>query len=184
MAEETIRFLVGSFSDMLRFKFSVDEDGLFYNERLEIEINKRANFIQSRVNNGSLGGRPKKEEKALGKPNGKPNGKPKNNLIENENENENLLLFDEFRTMYLGSKRGNQTELDNFTKKHTDWEKVLPTLKSCLESQIEQRKILKDSGKFVPEWKMLQTWINQRCWEEILITEEPKIKKSKTANTW
>jgi len=26
---------------------------------------------------------------------------------------------------------------------------------------------------------MLQTWINQRCWEEIIITEEPKIKTEK-----
>jgi len=89
-----------------------------------------------------------------------------------------LKEFDLFRVLYSGTKRGNETEFKNFTK-HKDWKIVLPTLKNCLITQIEQRKKLKDSGKFVPEWKMLQTWINQRCWEEILITEEPKIKTEK-----
>ena len=37
LSEETIRFLVGSVSDMLRLKFKVDEKGLWYNERLESE---------------------------------------------------------------------------------------------------------------------------------------------------
>lgn len=87
--------------------------------------------------------------------------------------------FDEFRIKYLGTKRGNKTEFENFIKKHKDWKEVLPTLKTCLETQIEQRKKLKESGKFVPEWKNLQTWINQRCWEEILTTEETKQKTEK-----
>lgn len=91
MSEETISFLVGYFSDMLRLKFLVDENGLFYNERLEIEINKRNKFIESRVNNGSLGGRPKKEKKPLGK----ANGKAKNNLPENENKCIYSSFYDE-----------------------------------------------------------------------------------------
>jgi hypothetical protein len=41
MDEETIRFLVGSISDSLRFKFKQDENGLFFNERLFLEIEKR-----------------------------------------------------------------------------------------------------------------------------------------------
>lgn len=85
-----------------------------------------------------------------------------------------LSIFNEFRKIFLGSKRSNETEFRNLIKKHKDWRSQLPELKNCLITQIEQRKKLKDSGKFVPEWKMLQTWINQRCWEEILITEEPK----------
>lgn len=89
MSEETIRFLVGSFSDMLRLKFSVDENGLFYNDRLEIEIEKRNSFLESRRNNGRLGGRPKNEEKPLGK----PNGKPKTNLPVNVNRNRNEVIF-------------------------------------------------------------------------------------------
>ena len=96
MTEETIRFLVGSFSDMLRLKFSRDENGLFFNSRLEEEINKRSDFLESRRNNGRLGGRPKKENnlnETYGKANGKPKHKPKHNLPEdvNINENENII---------------------------------------------------------------------------------------------
>lgn len=64
--EKTISLLVGSISVNLRNKFSVDENGLWYNERLEKEIEKRNKFIESRINNGSKGGRPKKVEKPLG----------------------------------------------------------------------------------------------------------------------
>lgn len=72
MDEETIRFLVGNLSDKLKSKFIQDEKGLWYNETLEIEAEKRKNFVESRVNNGKLGGRPKEDNK--------PNGKPKINL--------------------------------------------------------------------------------------------------------
>lgn len=81
MSEETIRLLVGSVSVSLKSKFSVDENGLWFNERLEIEAEKRAKFTESRRSNGSLGGRPK----ANAKPNGYPIGKATDNLPENEN---------------------------------------------------------------------------------------------------
>lgn len=96
MTEETIRFLVGSFSDMLRLKFSRDDNGLFYNIRLEEEIKKRTNFIESRRNNGRLGGRPKEIKKPLGK----PNGKPKENLHEDINENENEVKIEVINTIF------------------------------------------------------------------------------------
>lgn len=85
MDEETIRFLVGSFSDKLISKFQKDENGLYYNVRLEEEIEKRSNFVDSRRINGSKGGRPK----AIDKPNGKPQAKPEKNLSEDVNEDEN-----------------------------------------------------------------------------------------------
>lgn len=86
MTEETIRFLVGSISVNLKSKFRIDENGLWYNERLEIESEKRAKFTESRRNNGILGGRPNKSKK--------PNGKPKLNHMVNhmENENENEII--------------------------------------------------------------------------------------------
>jgi hypothetical protein len=84
MQEETIRFLVGSISDNLRSKFSLDEKGLWYNERLEIEIDKRTKFTDSRRLNGSKGGR-----KPIDNPSGKPNGLAKKNHTENEDVNIN-----------------------------------------------------------------------------------------------
>jgi len=84
--EKTIRLNVGNVSVCVLEKFSKDPDGNFFNKRLVLEIEKRANFTESRRNNGSKGGRPKKETK----PSAKPNGKPKKNHIEDENINENI----------------------------------------------------------------------------------------------
>lgn len=85
MSEETISFLVGSISVNLRSKFLIDENGLWYNKRLEQEAQKRAEFTESRRNNGKQGGRPKKQ-KPLGKPYGKASAKHMGNHMGNENE--------------------------------------------------------------------------------------------------
>lgn len=95
--EETIKLLVGSFSDMLRAKFIQDENGLFYNKRLEIEAEKRTKFVESRQMNGLKGGRPV-DNKALKKNNLNKTdrlgvGKPTDNLIENENVIENVISY-------------------------------------------------------------------------------------------
>lgn len=104
MKEETISFLVGSISDNLKSKFSIDEKGLWYNQRLEDETTKRNKFTESRRNNGNLGGRPKKE---------KPTQQPKQKQVvshtvmrmENENEdvieNEILLKYKEWTKQVL-----------------------------------------------------------------------------------
>lgn len=72
--EESICFLVGSPSVKLKGKFSIDEDGFWYNERLEKEVDKRNKFTESRRNNGLQGGRRKEA-----------NGKHMVNHMENEN---------------------------------------------------------------------------------------------------
>lgn len=84
LSEKTIRLQVGSVSVDVMKKFIKDKEGNYYQERLKEEIEKRANFTESRRNNGFKGGRPKA--------NAKPNGYPKNNLMEdvNENEDENI----------------------------------------------------------------------------------------------
>lgn len=83
LSEKTIRLLVGSVSVSVLSKFKKDDDGLYYNERMEVEIGKRLNFIDSRVENGKKGGRPKKPTK-----NHMDNHMP--NLSENGNENRDI----------------------------------------------------------------------------------------------
>lgn len=83
LSEKTIRLNVANVSVDVLNKFLKDDNGLFYNERLDIEIEKRSNFVDSRRENGKLGGRPKVKTK---KPLGKPRGNRKVNLPENENE--------------------------------------------------------------------------------------------------
>ena len=85
LSEKTIRLSLGNVSVDVLKKFQTDSEGFFFNNRLEEEIEKRIKFTESRRNNGSRGGRPKKEEK----PNGLPYAKASENLTENENINEN-----------------------------------------------------------------------------------------------
>lgn len=103
--EESISKAIGLVSVKLRSKFSIDENGLWYNERLEEEIEKRTKFTESRRNNGLLGGRGKKKDKAIGLANGKAN----ENLSINENENRNDILVNtninaKFEKMLLESE--------------------------------------------------------------------------------
>ena len=88
--EETIRLLVGSVSVNLKRKFQQDENGLFYNARLEEEIFKRNKFTESRRNNGLQGGRPKETIKPKGKAKQNLMVNHKVNLMEDENINENV----------------------------------------------------------------------------------------------
>jgi hypothetical protein len=74
-------------------------------------------------------------------------------------------IFEDFRKVYLGTKRGCKVEFENFKKKHRDWKEVLPNLKPAYERQIAAKKAQR--GSIDPRYeKHLQTYINQRCWEE------------------
>ena len=90
--------------------------------------------------------------------------------LENENENEKVIkyeiIFDNFRKNYPGIKRGLKTEFENYKKKHKDWKEVLNLLFPATDNQIKVRELKRQKHEFVPEWKNLSTWINQRCWEE------------------
>lgn len=90
---------------------------------------------------------------------------------DNDNKINNEIVFDEFRKKYPGSKRGLKTEYENFCKKHRDHNSVLCLLLPSLNNQSAWRVEMAGAGMFVPEWKNLQTWINQRCWE----IEKPEI---------
>lgn len=175
MDEETICLLVGSVSVMLKSKFSIDENGKWYNERLETEIEKRNKYTESRRNNGIKGGRPKNGEK----PYAKPYGKPTNNHTENENEN--IILnnskanFEIFRQAYPGRKGGFEVEFKNFIKKNNP--EVADLLLPALLAEIDHRKRAKTAGLFVQEWKHLPTWINKKCWLDDLPEIKPKPKQ-------
>lgn len=81
-------------------------------------------------------------------------------------------LFENFRKQYQGKKLGLEKEFENFKKKHKDWKEVIDKLENALLAEITWRK---NKVGFVPEWKNLQTWLNQRCWEqEFEATPPPK----------
>ena len=73
-------------------------------------------------------------------------------------------IFNEFRKVYKGRKRGNQTEFLNFTR-HKDWQKVLPTLKPLYLKRLKYEEYLRTRGDWIPRPQNLQTFVNNRSWE-------------------
>ncbi len=81
------------------------------------------------------------------------------NLAENKN------LFNTARKLYPSTKRGNDTEFEDFTKKHKDWASVLYLLVPAITAQIEWRQ----SDEWHPEWKNFKTWLSNRNWEDEIL---------------
>lgn len=92
-------------------------------------------------------------------------------------------MFDEFRRAYRGTKRGLRTEFENFRKKHKDWREVLTHLLADYKRQVDVLDANKAAGAFVPQPKNLQTYINQRCWEEEITLSTQTQQSYGDANT-
>lgn len=146
-------------------KFKKDSDGKYYNERLENEIIKRRLFSESRAKNRL--GKTKKDSKKKSKTSVKHLG----NGNEDGNEEKYKVEFEIFRKEYYGTKRGLETEFETL-KKHKDWKSIIPKLLPAIKKQKQIKDSLRQAGKFTPEWKNLQTWLNQSCWEEEIVQEK------------
>ena len=111
----------------------------------------------------------------------KPNKEEKEKNISAILKKEKEVKFEAFRKRYPGTKNGSQTELKNFTR-HKDWMEVADVIEDKLEYEGRYREWMKAKEKWVPDWKNLQTWINNRCWEQEFpdydIFKKLKIKSS------
>lgn len=74
--------------------------------------------------------------------------------------------FEEFRKAYKGTKRGLDTEFSNFKKKHKDYAVIAPMLFDIYTMQDIRRMAMSERGDWVPMLPNMQTYINQRRWEE------------------
>jgi hypothetical protein len=112
--------------------------------------------------------------------------KDKDKEQEMDKDKELAAIFEIFRQSYPGTKRGFDPEFENLKKKHKEWREIVPILSDSLNYQNSCREIKRKSGGFVPEWKNLQTWINQKCWEEEIeinnISNGKHIKRSGASN--
>jgi uncharacterized protein YdaU (DUF1376 family) len=84
MTSDMIGQLVGHLWDKLKVKFTQDEQGLWYNRRLDEEKTKRKAFVDSRINNKAGKNQYSKTKNS----NGHLSGHMTSHM-ENENENEN-----------------------------------------------------------------------------------------------
>ena len=96
MTEHMIRQTVGQLWDNLKDKFDIDEQGMFYNVRLEEEKEKRQRFTQSRRNNK--------------KGNNQYTKKPKKEVghMTEHMENENVIVNINTIISYLNNKSGKK----------------------------------------------------------------------------
>jgi len=91
LTEKQVNFICKTHDDEVLLKFKRDDEGLLYNERLEIEINRRKLYSESRANN-----RKHKDNKPV-----KPKKDMKNisNTYENHMETENETVIEYLNTV-------------------------------------------------------------------------------------
>lgn len=94
-------------------KFIKDNDGFYFNERMEEEIQKRVHFIETRRDNGLKGGRPLK---ANDKPNALPNEEATEKLIGNGNGIDFDLIIGNYHL--LCPKMNKVQKISEDRKKH------------------------------------------------------------------
>ena len=191
LTDKNIQLSVGTVSPDVLAKFEKDEDGCYYNSRLEFEIARRERFIASKVENGSKGGRPKKTTENPNKTQTKPNenlnetysfnlAKANQNLVENENINENIninkdekidknpyitSLFNKFWELYPKkvAKEYAYKCFINIDNLEIIFDDMINTLKKQkrMDSWLDKRYIPNPS-----------TWINQKRWEDEIDEQE------------
>lgn len=140
MTTHMIGQVVGQLWDKLKDKFIQDEQGLWYNERLQEEKIKRQNFTKSRNNNRS-GNNQHKKNKEESNSYDRSYDQHMTTHMENENENENRNNI----------KRGGFFKIEDFNE--------LP--EQYTRSIIEQMKIQKqkdiEKNVVISMWEIFKT---------------------------
>lgn len=95
-----------------------------------------------------------------------------------------LEIFEDFRKMYPGSKRGRDVEFADFKRKHKTWRQIVPVLIENLLRQVDEKEAaknkaaalersgVKNHGLYTAPWKNLKTYLNQACWDEVYFQGE------------
>ena len=154
MTEHMIGLTVGQLWVNIKDKFKIDDDGKFYNERLEIEQIKRKRFTDSRKNNKSGKNQYSKNKGHMTK------------HMENENENENVVKainipFDDFWNLY-DKKRGDRKKLK------IKWDSLKPEER---QSAIDYIPKYKEATQDKQYRKDPSTFLNNKSWNDEIINK-------------
>jgi hypothetical protein len=183
MSEHMIERIIGHNWQHIKQKFKQDAEGLYFNERLEFEKNKRKNFTESRRDNRLS----KKDKEESTKVEPKKSSHKKNisasydshmlQHMENENENENINANE--LSIYPFS--------ENFMQHWNEWKQYKIQqhsfkYKSALTEKKEFNRLLKLSQKNETFAIELIDNAIARAWEGIHIPNDKKQKQHEPAN--
>ena len=103
---------------------------------------------------------------------------PYDNIIKDEYNKKGIKdEFEIFRKQYPGSKNGLDFHYKKLEKKYLkELYNIIPKLLPALEKEIDNKNNLKQNNLFCPEWKHLQTWLNECCWEQEFAQIQESIK--------
>lgn len=161
MTSHMIGQVVGQLFGQIKDKFKVDENGLYYNQRLDDEIKKRQEFVASRKNNISGSNQYSKKRGHMG---GHVTSHMEN---EDVNENENVITsvnessFDLFWKQY--PRKVDKSNAEKAFKKIKLETGLLNVILDSLECWKKSQDWTKDGGRFIP---YPATWLNGKRWED------------------
>lgn len=165
MTLHMIQHTVGHLWDQIKSKFKQDEDGLWYNVRLDFEKERRKNFTKSRRNNLSSTNKANKKE---------PHMKQHMNShmsehMENENINENIIINETINENKTKIKKALIPNFDEFLEYAKTKEPNVDSsdLKLKYDSWLESDWSINRSGKYQ---KIVY-------WKSTLLNTLPYIKK-------
>jgi len=156
MTSHMIGQTVGQIWDKIKDKFIQDENGLYYNKRLEVEQIKRRNFTESRRNN--ITGKNQYTTKKTGH-----TTKHMTNHMENENENVIINTFNKFWEKYPKKVNKKNAEKSWLKINTAEYDKIFQSLEKYIVCKQWQDK------QFIP---MSSTWLNQERWNDEIDTEQ------------
>jgi hypothetical protein len=138
LTKKNILVGVGQVSDDVFAKFSIDDNGCYYNERLEKEVNKRKAYSESRKKNGAKKWEKEKHMQTENDAYASAYGYAYDMHTENVNGNKNIIknIYGEFNNVLL-----TNTELDKLKEKYpTTYQKRIDDLSIYISSKGDKYK--------------------------------------------
>lgn len=147
-------------------KFKIDEEGYYYNERLETEINKRKAYSESRRNN-----RKKKEEKETYEEDMKNICNSYEEHMENENINININKNKKRVNRVVGEEEEEKKIhfAEYVTMTNAEYEKLVSTYGKVLADQcitILDNYKGANGKKYKSDYRAILNWVVNRAKEE------------------